>query len=125
MGLAFMRTTQQASVDQETRGTLLFALSLFGSLVHPLQLFQNPTTEAIMQASPFYEHVMQQGIEQGARQMSIESTLLILTERFPDADGNAVQPGLETIVDLNRLPELNRNALITRSFRAFREELEA
>ncbi len=63
-----VRTTQQASVDKQTRGTLLFALSLFGSLVHPLALFQNPITEAIMQESPFYEHVLQQGIEQGVEQ---------------------------------------------------------
>ena len=136
-----VQTTQQASVDKQTRGTLLFALSLFGSLVHPLELFQNPITEALMQESPFYEHVLQQGVEQGveqgiaqgveqgiaqgARQMSIESILLILTERFPDADVPAVQPVLETIADLNRLRELNRNALSTKSFRAFREELEA
>ena len=48
-------TTQQASVDQETRGTLLFALSLFGSLVHPSEFFQNPISEALMQESPFYQ----------------------------------------------------------------------
>lgn len=50
-----IQTTQQASVDKETRGTLLFALSLFGSLVHPPELFQNPISEAIMQESPFYQ----------------------------------------------------------------------
>ena len=71
------------------------------------------------------EQGRQQGIEQGARQMSIESTLLILTERFPDADVPAIEPRLEAIADLNRLRELNRNALKVRSFRAFREALEA
>ena len=124
-----VQTTRQVSVDKETRGTLLFALSLFGSLVHPLELFQNPITEALMQESPFYERVLQQGVEQGiaqgARQMSIESTLLILTERFPDADVPAVQPRLEAIADLNRLRQLSRNALSARSFDAFREQLEA
>ena len=64
-------------------------------------------------------------IQQGARQMSIETTLLILTERFPNADVPAVEPVLEAVADLNRLRELNRNALNARSFRAFREELEA
>ena len=82
-----------------------------------------------MQESPFYERVLQQGVEQGiaqgARQMSIESTLLILTERFPDADVPAVQPLLEGIADLNRLRQLSRNALSARSFDAFREQLEA
>ena len=148
-----VQTTQQASVDKETRGTLLFALSLFGSLVHPPELFQNPITEAIMQASPFYEHVMQQGkaegieqgkaegieqgiaqgveqgiaqgIEQGARQMSIESTLTVLTGRFPGADVSLVKSRLEAIEDLTRLKELTFNASIARSFRAFQEQLEA
>ena len=71
------------------------------------------------------EQGIEQGMERGARQMSIESTLLILTERFPDADVPAVQPLLEAITDLNRLRQLNLNASIARSFRAFREQLEA
>ena len=124
-----VQTTRQVSVDKETRGTLLFALSLFGSLVHPPELFQNPITEAIMQESPFYEHVLQQGVEQGiaqgARQMSIESTLTILRGRFPGADVSLVESRLEAIEDLTRLKELTFNASIASSFRAFREELEA
>ncbi len=71
------------------------------------------------------EQGRQQGIEQGARQMSLESTLTILTERFPNADVNTVKPLLETIEDLNRLRQLNRDALIARSFYAFREGLDA
>ena len=68
---------------------------------------------------------LQQGIEQGARQMSIESTLLILTERFPNDDVPTVQPLLEAITDLDRLRQLSLNASIASSFRAFREQLEA
>ena len=94
-----------------------------------------------MQESPFYERVLQQGVEQGiaqgveqgrkqgiaqgARQMSIESTLTILTGRFPGADISLVESRLEAIEDLNRLRQLNFNASIAESFRAFREELEA
>lgn len=78
-----------------------------------------------MQESPFYELVIQRGIEQGARQMSIESTLATLNQRFPDADVDALKPILETIDDLNRLRELNLNASIAESFNAFQEHLEA
>ena len=82
-----------------------------------------------MQESPFYEHVMQrgieQGIEQGARQMSIESTLATLNGRFPSANVNTLKPILEAIDDLNRLRELNLNASIAESFNAFREHLDA
>ena len=81
-----IQTTQQASVDKETRGTLLFALSLFGSLVHPPELFQNPISEAIMKESPFYESVVQrsieQGIEQGATNAKREAVLKLLEHRF-------------------------------------------
>ena len=86
-----------------------------------------------MQESSVYQHLVetaaeeryQQGIEQGARQMSIESTLTILTRRFRDVDVNAMKSTLEAIEDLNRLKQVNLNASIAESFRDFREDLEA
>ena len=86
-----------------------------------------------MQESSVYQHLVetaaeeryQQGIEQGTRQTSIESTLTILTERFPGADIPAVKSRLEAIENLNRLKQVNLTASIATSFRAFREQLEA
>ena len=90
-----------------------------------------------MQESPVYERVMQrgieqgiergieQGIEQGARQAMIENILAVLQARFTDADVNALIPRLEAIEGLNRLKQLNLNASLAPSFRAFRHELEA
>ncbi len=132
-----IETTRSADVDSETRATLLFGLSLFGSLVHPSDFFQNPSLEAIIQESPFYEYVLErgkeqgmergrvQGIEQGARQTSIESTLAILNERFPTADVSAVRSVLEAMGDLERLKRLNLQASIATSFKAFQEHLDA
>ena len=81
-----------------------------------------------MKESKYYQLLRQefiaQGIEQGARQMSVESTLNILRERFPNADVNVLKPRLEAIADLNRLKALNLKASIAESFRAFREGLE-
>ena len=101
-----------------------------------------------MQESPFYELVMQRGIERGieqgfepgfeqgfkqgfkqgfergARETTIETTLAILTARFPHADVNALKPTLEAIADLNRLNELNLTASLTPSFQAFQHGLE-
>ena len=71
------------------------------------------------------EQYLQQGIEEGARQTSIESTLTILTKRFPGADIPAVKSRLEAIENLNRLKQVNLTASIATSFRAFREQLEA
>ncbi len=71
------------------------------------------------------EHYLEQGIEQGARQMSIESTLATLNARFPHADVNTLKPLLESIEDLKRLKHLNLTASIIDTFTAFREHLEA
>ena len=70
------------------------------------------------------EHYIEQGIEQGARQTSIESTIAILNERFPQADVNALKPALEAIADLNRLKQLLLNASLANSFQAFQHELQ-
>jgi len=51
--------------------------------------------------------------------------MMILTERFPDADVNAVKPRLEAIGDFNRLKQLNRDAFFAPSFQAFQEGLDA
>ena len=102
-----VQTTHQASVDQETRGTLLFALSLFGSLVHPPELFQKLISEAIMQESPFYERVMQrgiqQGIEQGATRAKREAVLKLLEHRF----GSVSQPIANHITELRHISQLD------------------
>ena len=121
-----VQTTQAADVDREMRATLLFALSLFGSLAHPPEFFRNPTLEAIMQESPFYDYVIQRGIDQEhqrGRQTIIELTLTILEARFPDADVNTLSPRLEAITDLDRLKALILNASLATSFDAFRHEL--
>ena len=132
-----VETTLSAPVDNTTQGTLLFALSLLGSLVHTSDIFENSTLEAIMQESPFYERIIQRGIErgieqgiergieQGARATTVENTLAILTARFSNADVKAVKLALEAITDLDRLKQLNVDASLAPSFEAFRQKLEA
>ena len=120
-----IEATKVAPVDSQTRGTLLYALSVFGALVHPPELFQDPTLEAIMQESPVYERVIQRGIEQGSRETTIENTLSVLTARFPDADAKSIKSMLEAIADLDHLKQLHLNASLANSFRAFQEDLEA
>ena len=71
------------------------------------------------------EQGREEGMEQGARQMSIESTLRILTRRFPDADVNSLKPTLEAIEALDRLVVLNTEAFFAESFQTFREGLDA
>ena len=115
--------TLSARVDNQTRATLLFALSIFGSLVHSPELFQTLISEEIMQESPFYEVVMQrgieQGIEQGARETSIRNILAVLTARFPQRDPQPAKQALEAIFDTEQLMQLLQTAALTPTFEAF------
>ena len=71
------------------------------------------------------DHYFEQGREQGAHQMSIETTLNILAERFSNVDADELRIRLEAITDLNKLKQLNLNAAIAESFNAFQEALNA
>ena len=138
-----IETTLAAKVDSKLRSTLLFGLSLYGSLAHPKELFKNPLTEAIMQESPFYQDIVERsrtegearginigearginiGEARGARQTRIESALDILADRFPSADVNALKRQLEAIDDLNRLKQLPINASKAKSLHDFQQSL--
>lgn len=76
-------------------------------------------------AQTMAEVLLERGIEQGARETTIENILSVLTARFPHADVNALKPMLEAIADLNRLKQLNLNASLARSFQAFQHKLDA
>ena len=120
-------TTLAAPVDSQDRATLLHALSVFGGLIHPRELFQDSALEAIMQESPVYQSIIQrgkaEGINIGARQTRIESTLDILGVRFPSADVNALKRQLEAIDDLDRLKQVNLDASIAKSLHDFQQSL--
>ena len=71
------------------------------------------------------EITYQQGIEQGERRASIESTLAILNRRFPDADLQTLTSALEALDNINRLKQLNIEASVVDTFHAFYERLQA
>ncbi len=116
--------TETAPVDTQTRGTLLFALSLLGGLVHAPSFLDKLITEEIMQESPYYEIVIQRGVERGARENSINNILSVLTERFPQSDVQPVAEALESIQDLDRLTELHRTAVRTFSVETFLQGID-
>ncbi len=115
--------------DSVSKADYLTDLAILGGLIFEYSTVREIIMEAIMQESSVIQHFLQQGIEQGieqgARQMSVESTLTILAERFPDADITTVKPILEAIEDLERLKQLNLTASIAEGFLAFRDRLEA
>ncbi len=128
---ACVAKTYDAPVDAETRSTLLFALSLLGSLAHSPELFQQLISEEIMQESPFYEVVLQrgitrgieQGIARGARETTIKNILTVLDTRFPESDTRSAATALEAILDRERLDQLLNTALVAATFNDFWQAL--
>ncbi len=116
--------TEAAPVDTQTRGMLLLALSMLGSIAHDLTFLQKLISEEIMQESPFYEHIIQRGIEQGSREMSVKNILSVLTERFPQSDVQPVEQALESIQDIDRLTKLLLTAIDTPSVETFLQVLD-
>ncbi len=114
-----------APADSQTRGTLLFALSMFGGLVHDPSFFDELISEEMMQESPYYELLAQRIYERSARETSINNILSVLTERFPLSDVQPVEQALESISDLERLTELHRTAVRTSSVETFLQGLDA
>ncbi len=119
--------TEAAPVDKQTQGTLLFALSLLGGLVHAPSFLDKLILEEIMQESPYYDIVIQRGVErgvqQGSRETSIKNILSVLNERFPLSDVQRVEHALDSIEDLDRLTELLRTSVKTSGVDAFLQAL--
>ena len=119
--------TEAVPVDSQTRGTLFFALSTLGSIAHDLTFLQKLISEEMMRESPFIEHIMQkgveQGIEQGSRETSIKNILSVLTTRFPQSDVQPVSQTLESVMDIDRLTALHLTAIDIPSVKAFLQEL--
>ncbi len=126
-----IETTKAAPVDSRTRGTLLYALSVFGGLIHPPELFQDGKLEALMRESPVYETVIQrgiqqgieQGIEQGKKEHAVEAILTVLEVRFQTDVAEKLKPFLSTIDDLQRLDHLHRVAAQASDIDAFTQVL--
>ena len=116
--------TESVPVDSQTRGTLLYALSTLGSLTYDTNLFQKLISEEMMQESPFYEVIMQRGIEQGSLENCIRNILSILSKRFPVEDVQPIEQALESIVDLDRLTELLDTSIDIPSIKEFLQEVE-
>ena len=126
-----IETTKAALVDRRTRGTLLYALSIFGGLIHPPEFFQGGILEALMRESPVYESVIQrgiqqgieQGIEQGKKEQSVEAILTVLEVRFQTDVAEKLKPFLRAIDDLQRLNHLHRVAAQALDVDAFTQVL--
>ena len=113
-------------IDPPMKGTLLYGLSLFGSIVHDTSLFEQ-IPEALMQESPFEQRRrekfvaqgIEQGIEQGIKEATLKSLLTVLHAKFHGQAVRAIDPALQDIDDLQRLEQLLRTAVNAENLEAF------
>ncbi len=106
-------------IDQRTQADLLYALSLFGSIVNDPQLFKRLIPETLMQESKFYQLQM----EEAARETTIENTLALLADQFHAETVSALTPALRSINDLQKLKQLLLAAARVQNIEAFVQKL--
>lgn len=76
-----------------------------------------------MLESSTYRYILQQGIERGARESTIEGILEALEVQFQTSGVQALKPVLESIEELQHLKDLRRAAIQVPSLDAFKRLL--
>ena len=94
---------------------------LSGLIVDPAEIHH--LLEGPMLQSSTYRYILQQGIEKGARESTIEGILESLEIQFRESRVQTLKPMLESIQDLQRLKDLRRAAMQVPSLEAFKRLL--
>ncbi len=117
-------------VEPPMKGTLLYGLSLFGSLIHDQGLFES-IPEELMQESAVFQHQrekfieqgitqgIEQGVAQGAKNATLKSLMTVLNAKFHAEAVRALTPALKNIDDLQRLEQLLLTAINVKSLENF------
>ena len=107
--------TYTLTVDQWTHADLLYAISLFGSIVHDPDLYKRLIPEELMRESKFYQLIL--------RENTIKHISALLKMKFPSNAVDAVLPVMEEIKDLQRLEELHLAAAQVPNIEVFTQML--
>lgn len=111
--------TLATPVDQQTQADLLYAISLFGSIVYDPQVFKRRIPEELMRESKFYQRQQ----EKIARETTIKHILALLEQQFHTEAVRALTPAIQNIDDLQRLEYLHLAAARAPNIEAFAQEL--
>ena len=111
--------TRDAPVDQQTQADLLYAISLFGCVIHNSELYERLIPEELMRESKFYQRQQ----EKIARETTIENTLALLADQFQPETVRALAPALQNINDLQKLKQLHLAAARVSNIEAFAQKL--
>ena len=119
-----VEVTTAASVDQQTRGDLLCAISLFGSIVYDAQLFKRLIQAELMQESKYYQLLREEFMAEGARETTIKHIIVLLKTKFTADAVSALTPNIQKINDLQRLEQLHLAAAQAKSLEAFKQIIQ-
>ena len=97
---------------------LIWQWILSGLIVNPAEI--RHLLEVPMLESSTYRYILQQGIEQGARESTIEGILEALEIQFRESGAQTLKPMLESIEELQRLKDLRRAVLQVNSLDEFK-----
>ena len=100
---------------------LIWQWILSGLIVDPAEI--RHLLEGPMLESSTYRYILQQGIERGARESTIEGILEALEVQFHESGVQALKPVLESIEELQHLKVLRRAAMQVPSLDAFKRLL--
>ncbi len=111
--------TIAAPVDQRTQSDLLYAISLFGSIIHNSELYELLIQEGLMQESKFYQRQREKII----RENTIKHILTVLNAKYSADVVSAITPIIQNISDLQRLEELHTAAANAQNIETFTQML--
>ena len=100
---------------------LVWQWILSGLIVDPAEI--RHLLEEPMLESATYQYILQQGIEKGARESTIEGILESLEIQFHESNVQTLKSMLESIQDLQRLKDLRRAAMQVPNLEAFKRLL--
>ena len=120
--------TKTLSLPTDIRSNLLVSQWVMSGLIHPHQAIRSFLSEAVMQESSVYQHLVETAGEEyyqrGARQNAISSLFAVLEFKFEGRAVQALRSAIESIHDLQRLQELHNEALHAETLEAFVQNLE-
>ena len=111
--------TRAITVDQRTQADLLYALYLFGTIIHDPELLKQRIPEELMRESKGYQRLQEKAI----RETTIKHILSLLEQQFHTDAVRALTPIIQNISDLQRLEQLHLAAARVQNIEAFAQML--
>ena len=111
--------TRAITVDQRTQADLLYALYLFGTIIHDPELLKQRIPEELMRESKGYQYLQ----EKAVRETTIKHILSLLEQQFHTDAVRALTPIIQNISDLQRLEQLHLAAARVQNIEAFAQML--